>query len=101
MYTKSPVYVKKYPSAELLAPTIILRQHMFLYSENRQPQIRNRAMLPKYYVTDLSRAIGTVVLYICENKGADKLRGNNTSGFATYEGCYLSSFTFFSPCQET
>ena len=46
MYTKTPVYVKKYPSSELLAPTIILRQHMFLYSENRQPPIRNRAMLP-------------------------------------------------------
>ena len=36
MYTKTPVYVKKYPFSELLAPTIILRQHMFLYSVNRQ-----------------------------------------------------------------
>ena len=46
MYTKTPVYVKKYPSSELLAPTIILRQHMFLYSENRQRPNTNRAMLP-------------------------------------------------------
>ena len=37
MYTKTHVYVNKYPYSELLAPTIILRQHVFLYSENHQP----------------------------------------------------------------
>ena len=45
MYTKTPVYVKKYPSSELLAPTIILRHHMFLYSENRQRPNTNRSVL--------------------------------------------------------